>query len=166
MQTTTRTTAHLPSNLTLLRPATTGDRAPAPAPPRLPRLLSRAEVFERLETVGVLAPRAPLSFLVVRVDRAGAAHQLLLQAMTRRIQELIRPTDTLGQFTGSSFAVVLQGTGATAAGAVAARLTHHLNQLAASLSSGARVEVYAATGTGLNADTLPVAALDSLDDCC
>lgn len=166
------TTARLPANLTLLRPTAMRGRAPAPAPPRAPRLLTRAEVFERLETMGELAPVAPLSFLLVRLThtqasgRGARADQLLLQAMARRIQDLVRPTDALGRFTGGSFAVVLQGAGATAAGAVAARLTYHLNALAASLGTGARVEVYAATGSGLNADTLPVAALDSLGDCC
>lgn len=167
-------TARMPANLILLRPR--GGEAPRPALPptpgtRPPRLLTRPELLERLETIGTLAPSAPLSFLLVRVSRGRAAargeraDQLLLQAVAKRTGELTRPTDALGRFTASSFGVVLQGAGATAAGATAARLSHHLNQLVASLDANAGVTVYAATGTGLNADALPVAALDSLDDC-
>lgn len=71
----------------------------------------------------------------------------------------------MGRFTGASFGIVLQGTGATAAAAVAARLGWRLNQLVAGFRAPVQVAVYAATGTGLNAETLPVAAIETCEDC-
>jgi hypothetical protein len=53
----------------------------------------------------------------------------------------------------------------TAAAAVAARLTHHLNRLE-ELHPAVCVTVSAATGTGLNAETLPIAAMETFEPCC
>lgn len=130
-------------------------------------------VLDRLGVIGSLAPDAPLSFVVVKVHglqelnhtsdaRAGEA---LLHEVAARLRELTRATDMMGRLSGSSFGLVLQGTGATAAGAVSARLSHHLNQIAAG-SPPVEVRVSAATGRGMNAEVLPRAALDSLEDCC
>lgn len=115
----------------------------------------------------MLAPSAPLSFLVVQVRGVKDTHDAatLMECAGLRLRELTRATDAVGRFNGTSFGIVLQGTGATAAGAVAARLSFHLNYLLGALSPGADSVVYAATGLGLNSGTLPVAALDHLGDC-
>jgi len=128
--------------------------------------------MDRLEMIGSLAPGCPLSFLVVKVSgmhginaadgvRAGDD---VLRTVAWGIRDLTRATDVVGRLTGASFGIVLQGTGATAAAAVAARMTHHLNQLT-SRSRPVQAVVSAATGRGINADTLPLAAIDSLGDC-
>lgn len=130
-------------------------------------------LLDQLDVIGSLAPQAPLSFVVVRVEglkelnhqsdaRAGEA---ILRDVATRMRQLTRATDTMGRLSGSSFGLVLQGTGATAAGAVAARLSHHLNQIIVG-SPPVEVRVSAATGRGLNAGVLPGAALDSLEECC
>lgn len=177
--------SRFPAYLTLL----TGDRSGAPVLPRpgpqqplsfrpacLPDTLSglttRQALLAHLETVGALGPGAPLSFVVAKVEGLATLNQQLgwragddaLHAVARRVAGLTRATDLVGRLTGSAFGIILQGTGATAAGAVAARLAHHLNQLP-ELAGRATVAVSVATGTGVNADTLPVAAIDSLDDC-
>lgn len=159
--------AEFPANLILLRPNALRS---AEKPPRiLLPVMSRAQLFERLDTVGSLAPSAPLSFLVIRVSGVDGDRQAksdkALRNVANRTRGLIRSTDYLGRLDSSSFGVVLQGTGATAASAVAARLTFHLEQELAGIPE-ASVLVHAATGIGLNAGVLPEAALDSLDDCC
>ena len=150
-----------PANLVLFQPGLRRDRAVAP-PRLLPRVMSRRRLFERLETVGRLAPGAALSFLVVRVDGCGGLPRAMadnvLSAVAERIRELVRPTDSVGRFDPSAFAVVLQGTGATASSATAARLTLHLDEVVARHSPLARVAVYAETGSGANALLLPIAA--------
>jgi diguanylate cyclase (GGDEF)-like protein len=133
---------------------------------------TRQVLLDRLETLGQLAPHAPLSFLVVKLHGLAAINHELgfregdcaLQAVAECVAEFTRATDVVGRLAGSTFGVVLQGSGATAAGAVAARLTHHLAQLQAN-SRALRVTVSAATGTGLNAPMLPHAAADSLGTC-
>ncbi|MBA4181599.1 MAG: hypothetical protein C0506_13495 [Anaerolinea sp.] len=130
-------------------------------------------LLERLEVIGALAPEAPLSFVVVRVygleaiqqRKDASAADALLHDVAARMRELARGTDVMGRLSSSSFGLVLQGTGATAAGAVAARLSHHLNQIAAA-SPPAEVRVSAATGRGMNAAMLPGAAMDSFEECC
>jgi GGDEF domain-containing protein len=107
---------------------------------------TRNALLDRLEAMGQLAPNAPLSF-------------------AERLRELTRGTDIVGRLTGTTFGIALQGTGVTAAGAVAARLTHHLNRLA-ELGPAVCVTVSAATGIGLNAETLPVAAMETFEPCC
>ena len=134
--------------------------------PSRPEIATREALLERLETIGELAPQAPLSFLVVNVIGACAhenADQLRLIA--RRVRELTRGTDLVGRLDEHSFGVALQGTGLVAAGAVAARLTHHLNRIA-ELSPAIFITVSAATGTGINARTLPIAAMESTEPCC
>ena len=42
----------------------------------------------------------------------------------------------------------------------------HLNRALADMAAGHYVSVYAATGTGLNALTLPLAASEELDESC
>jgi GGDEF domain-containing protein len=161
----------LPANLILLRPRT-GFRGTARAPEtQVAPILSRRGLLERLDTIGELAPNSPLSFLLVRIDGidAGAAEGLterqVMGMMGMRILGLTRPTDSMGEYSASSFGIVLQGTGATAASAVAARLTFHLNNLGEALAPGTNARVYVATGLGMNAETLPIAAIDSLDEC-
>jgi diguanylate cyclase len=133
---------------------------------------TRQALLERLETVGSLAPAAALSFVVVKVEGIAAINRdrglrdgdRVLRAVAELVKAYTRATDTVGRLTGASFGVVLQGTGSTGASAVAARLSFHLGQLAV---DGRRVlaQVTVATGKGINADTLPVAAFDSFDDC-
>ena len=117
--------------------------------------------------MGELAPRAPLSsFLVVKVSGLGHCHgEAALKQVAARGRDLTRATDVVGRLTGTAFGIALQGTGATAAGAVAARLTHHLNRLA-ELSPSICITVSAASGTGINADTLHIAAMDTFEPCC
>ena len=123
-------------------------------------------LLDRLDDMGRLAPRAPLSFLVVKVSGLGQCDtDDSLKQIADRIRELSRATDVVGRLTGTTFGIALQSTGVTAAGAVAARLTHHLNRLA-ELSSSICITVSAATGTGINAETLPIAAMDTAQPCC
>ena len=124
---------------------------------------TRQALLEHLEAMGELAPRAPLSFLVVKVT--GTDSEDPLRQVAKRVRELIRGVDVVGRLTGTTFGIALQGAGVTAAGAVAARLTHHLNRLA-DLSPSICVTVSTATGTGVNAETLPVAAMDTAQPCC
>ncbi len=129
-------------------------------------LATRQALLDRLETIGELAPRAPLSFLVVKASGTSRCDgNTAMRMVAARIRELTRSTDMVGRFTGTSFGVVLQGTGVVAAGAVAARLTHHLNRLA-EMSPSICITVSAATGTGVNAETLPIAAMDTCEPCC
>jgi GGDEF domain-containing protein len=162
----------LPANLILLHPRTgfrgqTRAHRTASAP-----IVSRRELLDRLETIGELAPHAPLSFLLVRVEGLDAVSatayspRQIMGMIGMRIIALTRPTDTVGEFAGNAFGIVLQGAGATAAAAVASRVTFHLAQLRDGLGIETNAVVYAATGNGLNAELLPVAAIDSLDDCC
>lgn len=133
---------------------------------------TRQALFERLETIGALAPAAPLSFVVVKVeglarvnrDHGAEVGDEVLRAVARIIRDYARATDTIGRLTGASFGIVLQGTGPTGAGAAAARLSHYLGQLHV---RGVRIDatVTVATGKGINADVLPVAAAEALDDC-
>ncbi len=166
----------VPANLVFLRPAelAASAREAASAPSREPRamVVARHQLLERLDLVGELAPNAPLSFLIVKVnglesirDRGcGLSRASVMSAVARRVRELTRATDHVGRFTATSVGVVLQGTGASAASAVAARLTFHLGHGLAAVAPGLEVSVHAATGTGVNADMLPVAALDSTLD--
>ena len=132
---------------------------------------SKATLFERLETIGELAPEAPLSFLVVRVHGMGDGVALSddahdrLTSVARLTQKLTRPTDFVGRLGPTSFGVVLQGTGSGSAGAIASRLGHQLRALAP-CRPPLSVTVSAASGTGCNALTLPRAAMDGLEDCC
>lgn len=129
---------------------------------------SRQALFERLATIGELAPRAPLSFVAVQLDLDeeidDSAYAALESAVTAKLVELTRATDLVGRMDDGVFGVALQGTGATAAGAVASRLTHHLNRLP-ELPRDAAVIVSAATGTGVNGQTLAMAAIDSFEQC-
>ncbi len=132
------------------------------------RVNSQVTLYKRLRLFGTLAPAAPLSFVMVKLygleSMNGQASEQVLNAVSGRILSLTRPTDVVGCHAADSFGVALQGTGATAASAVAARLQFHLNQLAETLSS-VSVVVSVATGRGFNARLLPAAALDSLLDC-
>ena len=71
---------------------------------------TRQALLDRLETMGQLAPAAPLSFLVVKV--AGIAHcegDEPLRKVAGRVRELVRATDVVGRLTGTSFGIALQG---------------------------------------------------------
>jgi GGDEF domain-containing protein len=159
--------------LTLLRPVESASLV-GPVPlkrerreaPR--RINCQSTLYKRLALLGSLAPEAPLSFVMVKLygldsmdDRAEAE---VVSAVSSRILNLTRATDVVGRCAADSFGVVLQGTGANAASAVAARLQFHLSQLAEALTSVSFV-VSVATGRGFNARALPIAALDSLQDC-
>lgn len=126
---------------------------------------TRAALLARLEMVGSLAPSMPLSFLAVHIE-ADEPAAAMLRAVAARLRELTRATDAVGRLDEATFGVVLQGTGVTAAGAVAARLAHHLNRLPG--APGAfTVTVSAATGTGLHASTLTEAAMETFAaGCC
>lgn len=127
---------------------------------------TRQALLDRLEAMGQLAPNAPLSFVVVKVSGLGrGAGEAPLRKIASRVKDLTRGTDMVGRLTGTTFGIALQSTGVTAAGAVAARLTHHLNRIS-ELNPAICVTVSAATGTGLNADTLPVAAMETFEPCC
>ena len=131
-------------------------------------VLERRDLFDAIERIGALAPGAPLSFLAVRVSALEEATptevDLTLRLLAGRLSALTRATDHVGRMGIASFGVILQGTGVTAASAVAARLAHHLNVAARAVDPALKVTVGAATGTGLNWSTLPVAATNSLPD--
>jgi len=160
-----------PAYLHLLAPRGADQaREAVPAPPAFETdhatgVATRHALLDRLEAMGQLAPNAPLSFVVVKVAGLNRGDTKALKTIARRLRELTRGTDVVGRLTGTTFGIALQGTGVTAAGAVAARLTHHLNRLA-ELPPSVCVTVSAATGTGQNADTLPVAAMDTFEPCC
>jgi GGDEF domain-containing protein len=127
---------------------------------------TRQALLTKVEAIGEIAPTAPLSFLVVKVAGLGSGESDdQLRAVASKIGELTRGVDVVGRLTGTSFGIALQGAGFTAAGAVAARLTHRLNRLA-ELSPSVCITVSAATGTGVNAETLPIAAMDTYEPCC
>jgi hypothetical protein len=132
-------------------------------------VLGRGELFETVERVGKIAPDAPLSFLVLVVDGLAdlppVESELTAHLVAGRIISLTRSVDTVGRMGEASFGVLLQGTGSTAAGAVAARLSYHVSQALHGLSAELGVRVSAATGTGTNWATLPVAATPALPDC-
>ncbi len=180
------TLAQLPAHLRLIVPA----RSPAKAASRdtrtraerlfgsferdpLCQVATRRALFEHLERVGALAPSSPLSLVVVKVNGLAALNRDegwrrgddLLEQIAGRIRSFTRTTDVVGRLTGSSFGLVLQGTGATAAGAVASRLAFQLHRPSI-VPPPAGVTVSVATGSGINAETLPMAALDSLGECC
>lgn len=129
---------------------------------------SRHALLLRLDTIGELAPAAPLSFLMVKVIGLGdfdrecgeEGSDEVLRRVASTILGVTRATDMVGRMSGTGFGIVLQGTGCVGAGAVAARLAHHLGKAVQALPA-LRIEVAAATGTGINAETLPLAALDS-----
>jgi GGDEF domain-containing protein len=126
---------------------------------------TRAALLARLEMVGSLAPSMPLSFLAVHVEADEPAGPML-KTVAERLRELTRATDAVGRLDDATFGIVLQGTGVTAAGAVAARLAHHLNRLPGAPRDFC-VTVSAATGTGLNAQTLTEAAMETFAaGCC
>lgn len=129
-------------------------------------VLGREGLLDRLEILGALAPNAPLSYLSVQLHAPAEPARGVTAAVAERVARLVRPTDAVGLFAPGVAGVVLQGTGATAAAAVAARLTMHLNRALADMAPGHYVSVYAATGTGLNALTLPLAASEDLDESC
>ncbi|MBI5947657.1 MAG: GGDEF domain-containing protein [Chloroflexi bacterium] len=179
------TLAQLPAHLRLIVP--TKSKAGAPSPDtrtRAERLFgaferdplcqvaTRRALFEHLERVGTMAPSAPLSLVVVKVNGLAAVNRdegwrrgdELLQEIAGRIRSFTRTTDVVGRLTGSSFGLVLQGAGPTAAGAVASRLAFQLHRPSI-VPPPTGVLVSVATGTGINAETLPMAALDSLGEC-
>jgi diguanylate cyclase (GGDEF)-like protein len=129
---------------------------------------SQRGVLDRLALVGDIAPNAPLSFVVVKLDglaelntSAGReAGDVALCAIADEVRSITRPTDLVGRFSGTTFGIVLQGAGATAAAAVQARLNFRLSRLPV-MSPPLAVRVSAATGTGVNSAVLPAAALDS-----
>lgn len=127
---------------------------------------TRQALIERLETLAALSPNAPLSFALVKVHGLAETNRVdgfqagdaVLRGVAAKVFELTRATDFVGRFTSSSFGVVLQGSGATAAAAVAGRLEHHLRTTGPSRTS---IDVSVATGRGINATMLPLAAVDS-----
>jgi GGDEF domain-containing protein len=115
-----------------------------------------------------LAPDAPLSFLVVHIAGLGYLHDgeagpLALAAISRRIAELTGPLDLAGRYGAAGIGIVLQGRGSRATSALAARLQWSLQHLP-EVAHPLYIEVYAASGTGANAATLPIAASESLPD--
>src|SRR6185436_16996233 len=72
---------------------------------------TRTALLERLDAMGHLAPRAPLSFLVVKVAGTDGLSDSALRLIASRTGELIRATDVVGRLTGTSFGIALQSTG-------------------------------------------------------
>ncbi len=161
----------LPGNPVLLYPRDGQERPDREARPKpRPVLFTSAGLIDRLVTIGDIAPHAPLSFLLVQAegvtrDELTNRGSALMASLAARLLSLTKATDTVGWFGEGAFGVVLQGNGATAAGAVAARLTHHLGALAELIEPGASIRVSAATGTGVHARMLPAAAGTTLGDC-
>lgn len=166
-----------PSHLRLIGPGTMA-ATPGSTPTRIhPELLPEGErdpltgaatreaLLARLEMVGSLAPAMPLSFVAVHLEGGESERAELLCAVAGRMRELTRATDGVGRLDHETLGVVLQGTGVTAAGAVAARLAHHLNRLPGAPKEFC-VTVSAATGTGINAGTLPHAAMETFSAGC
>ncbi len=135
----------------------------------LPSVLDRRDLFAMVERVGEIAPSAPLSFLVVTMDGLSALSRdeagLTMRLIAGRVRSLTRAVDAVGRMGEASLGVLLQGTGVTAAGAVAARLSYHVSQSLRGLDPVLDVQVTAATGTGANWATLPVAAMPAFPDC-
>jgi GGDEF domain-containing protein len=164
--------ARFPAYLRLVARQDDGEATAAGAPARR-RLLSRVELMQALDAMPVLAPRAPLSFLAVKVDGIDAVEaergdigvRLVSRGVGEALARLCRGTDIPGELDPGTFGVLLQGSGATAAAAVAARLTHHLNRLAF-LPGTCAISVGAATGTGSHGRRLARAALETFDGVC
>lgn len=144
------------------------------APPRTARrLLSRVDLLHHLDAVAEIAGSAPLSFLAVRVaglegverERGDVGVRFVVRGVGDTLNGLCRGTDIAGELGAGSFGVILQGAGATAAAATAARLTHHLNRLAF-LPPCCSVLVGAATGTGIHGRRLAWAAVETVDGGC
>ncbi|GIW17584.1 hypothetical protein [Tepidiforma sp.] len=158
-----------------LQPIARDDAAPADGGRRRARrLLSRVDLLHHLDAVAGLAGSAPLSFLAVRVtgleeverDRGDVGVRFVVRGVGEALNGLCRGTDIAGELGPASFGVILQGAGATAAAATAARLTHHLNRLAF-LPPCCSVLVGAATGTGMHGRRLAWAALETFEaECC
>ena len=132
------------------------------------RLASEAELTDQLELLGQLAPAGPLSFIAITIhglaelephDWRTPAH--VVDAVGLPANGVVRATDLLGRLSNASYGLVLQG----AAGARAAAMADELTQILGELPVGAapiEIVVSAATGTGVNADLLPRAAVESL----
>lgn len=137
--------------------------------PRGVAVLDRRDLFMNIERVGKVAPTAPLSFLVLTLDGLADLSrdeaELTMRLAAGRICSLTRAVDAVGRMGDGAFGVLLQGTGVTAAGAVAARLSYHVSQALHGLNAALGVRVSAATGSGANWATLPVAAMPTLPDC-
>jgi GGDEF domain-containing protein len=88
-----------------------------------------------------------------------------MRLVAGRVRSLTRAVDAVGRLGDASLGVLLQGAGVTAAGAVAARLSYHISQVLRGLNHELAVRVTAATGTGANWATLPIAATPTLPDC-
>lgn len=166
------------AKLTLVAPQKGAGRirrlpASAPIPFRNRRsgkvLANRAALFDRLTKVAELAPNAPLSFVVVKVDGLSEVNRdcgwdagsECLQLVEREVATVVRATDTAGRLTGTTFGIVCQGSGSTAAGAVAARLNYRINRVLPPRPVSVRVS--AASGLGINGSTLVAAALEPFE---
>jgi len=159
------------------------DRRPAPGEPipfptaaaftrdSLCDVASQRGLLDRLELVGEIAPTAPLSFVAIKVDGLPELNEIagwdagdsVLCAIADEVRSITRPTDLVGRLSGTTFGIVLQGSGATAAAAVQARLHFRLGRLPV-MTPPLGVRVSAATGTGVNAGLLSIAAVDSFED--
>ena len=132
------------------------------------RLASEDELLARLTLLGQLAPAGPLSLIAITIhglaelephDWRTPAH--VVDAVGRQALGLVRATDLLGRLSNASYGLVLQG----AAGARAAAMADELTELLRELPVGQapiEIVVSAVTGTGVNADLLPRAAVESL----
>lgn len=125
---------------------------------------SAIELRAKLAAIGGMAPTAPLSFLVVRVmvDQQVASRRALDQAIAT-IAGVLAPTDVVGPLEPGCAGVVLQGRGSSTASRLGARIAHELRELPALHRSD--ITVAAASGTGVNARVLPVAASYSFPGC-
>lgn len=134
-------------------------------------VLPRETLLSRLAIVADLSGDAPLSFVAVKVYGLKDLHEAsgwdacetTLRTVASTLGAMVRATDSVGRLNASTFGVVLQGAGSTAAGSVARRLAHRLNRME-EIAPAVEIRVGAATGTGRNAGAMPVAALAAFED--
>jgi len=133
-----------------------------------PGVATRNALLERLALLESIAPAAPLSLLLVRVEGLGDLEQpgpldapVVVAEVASALSRLTAPTDLVGRFESATFGVVLQGRGAGSAALMSARVCHHLNALPI-LRFPVEVRAGVATGTGATQRMLVTAAADAL----
>ncbi|MDZ7728487.1 MAG: hypothetical protein U5Q44_10045 [Dehalococcoidia bacterium] len=97
------------------------------------------------------------------MDEDDAAGRRTLRAAMQTIARLLGPTDVVGPLEPGCAGVVLQGRGPSTASRLGARIAHELRNVQSLQSKD--ITVAAASGTGVNARTLPVAASYSFPGC-
>lgn len=129
---------------------------------------TRSALVQRLSLLAAIAPAAPVSFLLVKIEGLSSLERLdpsgtpaIVREVAAALSRLADPTDLVGWVQDATFGVVLQGRTAGSAALTSARISHHLNLLPV-MRHPARARVAAATGTGASAGALLAAATDTL----